>query len=298
LIRSMTGFGEASSESAGVHYFLEIRSLNNRYLKATIRLPEEFQGLEAEIEAALRARITRGSVTVTGSCTDPSASAAFTINHRALSSYIDQLKSTKQVAAGDVKIDIGPLLSLPGVLQPPADEETRHEHARVAFMGLLDKSCRDLEKMREREGQMLLKDLLAQRDTIIAQLEVVKQHAPKVVSDFESRLRQRMETLMTEMGMQPSQVDIVREIAAWAEKTDISEEITRLSGHMEHFTDLLTGPKMKDKPVGRTLDFLAQEMLREANTMASKSNDAVISRAIVEVKGAIDRIKEQAANVE
>ena len=294
----MTGFGEASSESAGVHYFLEIRSLNNRYLKATIRLPEEFQGLEAEIEAALRARITRGSVTVTGSCTDPSASAAFTINHRALSSYIDQLKSTKQVASGDVKIDIGPLLSLPGVLQPPADEETRHEHARVAFMGLLEKSCKDLEKMREREGQMLLKDLLAQRDTIIAQLAVVKQHAPKVVSDFESRLRQRMETLMTEMSMQPSQVDIVREIAAWAEKTDISEEIIRLGGHMEHFTDLLTGPKMKDKPVGRTLDFLAQEMLREANTMASKSNDAVISRAIVEVKGAIDRIKEQAANVE
>lgn len=294
----MTGFGEAACESAGIHYFLEIRSLNNRYLKAAIRLPEEFQGLEAEIEAALRVRITRGSVTVTGSCTDPSASAAFTINHRALSSYIDQLKATKQVASGDVKVDIGPLLSLPGVLQPPADEEARLEHARGAFMGLLEKSCKDLETMREREGQMLLKDLLAQRDTIIAQLAVVKQHAPKVVSDFEARLRQRMETLMTEMGMQASPVDIVREIAAWAEKTDISEEITRLGGHMEHFTDLLTGPKMKDKPVGRTLDFLAQEMLREANTMASKSNDATISRAIVEVKGAIDRIKEQAANVE
>ena len=297
----MTGFGEASSESAGVHYFLEVRSLNNRYLKATIRLPEEFQGLEAEIEAALRARITRGSVTVTGSCTDPSASAAFTINHRALSSYIDQLKSTKQVASGDVKVDIGPLLSLPGVLQPPADEEARLEQARAALMSLLEKACRDLEKMREREGQMLLSDLLAQRDTIIAQLEVVKRHAPKVVSDFEARLRQRMQTLMTEMGMHAAPIDIVREIAAWAEKTDISEEITRLAGHMEHFTDLLTaggGPKMKDKPIGRTLDFLAQEMLREANTMASKSNDAVISRAIVEVKGAIDRIKEQAANVE
>lgn len=302
----MTGFGEASSESAGVHYFLEVRSLNNRYLKATIRLPEEFQGLEAEIEAALRARITRGSVTVTGSCTDPSASAAFTINHRALSSYIDQLKSTKQVASGDVKVDIGPLLSLPGVLQPPADEEARLEHARAAFMSLLEKSCKDLEKMREREGETLLKDLLAQHDTIIAQLAVVKQHAPKVVSDFEARLRQRMQTLMTEMGMQAAPIDIVREIAAWAEKTDISEEITRLGGHMEHFTDLLNGGigggaakgKDKDKPVGRTLDFLAQEMLREANTMASKSNDATISRAIVEVKGAIDRIKEQAANVE
>ena len=305
----MTGFGESSSEKAGVHYFLEIRSLNNRYLKATIRLPEEFQGLEAEIEVALRARLTRGSVTVTGTCTDPSASAAYTINHRALSSYIDQLKTTKQVASGDVKIDIGPLLSLPGVLQPPADEEARLEHARTAFMGLLEKSCSDLEKMREREGDMLLKDLFVQRDTIIAQLAIVKQHAPKVVTDFEARLRQRMETLMTEMGFQSSPVDIVREIAAWAEKTDISEEITRLGGHMEHFTDLLTrkpaaagakgGAGTADtKPVGRTLDFLAQEMLREANTMASKSNDAVISRAIVEVKGAIDRIKEQAANVE
>lgn len=294
----MTGFGEAACEAAGIHYFLEVRSLNNRYLKAAIRLPEEFQGLEAEIEAALRARLTRGSVTITGSCTDPSASAAFTINHSALASYIDQLKATRQVASGDVRIDIGPLLSLPGVLQPPANEEARLDRARAAFMGLLEKACTDLEKMREREGLMLLNDLLAQRDTITAQLAVVKQHAPKVVSDFEARLRQRMETLMTEMGMQSSPIDIVREIAAWAEKTDISEEITRLGGHMEHFTDLLTGPKMKDKPVGRTLDFLAQEMLREANTMASKSNDATISRAIVEVKGAIDRIKEQAANVE
>lgn len=296
LIRSMTGFGEAACEHAGIHFFLELRSLNNRYFKSTIRLPEEYQGLEAEMEAALRNRLTRGSVVLTGSCTDPSASAAYTINHSALAAYIDQLKQTKQVSSGDVKIDIGPLLQLPGVLQPPANEEARLERARSAFMGLLEKACVGLEAMRAREGQMLLKDLLAQRDTIAEQLKIVAARAPQVVADYEARLRQRIAVLMAEMNVTAQGVDIVREIAAWAEKTDISEEITRLGGHIEQFTNLVE--RSGGKPIGRTLDFLSQEMLREANTMASKSNDVVISRAIVEVKGAIDRIKEQAANVE
>jgi uncharacterized protein (TIGR00255 family) len=210
----MTGFGEAACEAGGVHYFLELRSLNNRYFKATIRLPDEFQGLEAEMEAALRNRLTRGSVVLTGSCTDPSASAAFTINHSALGNYIEQLGKTKQVAAGGVKIEIGPLLSLPGVLQPPANEEARLEAARKAFMGLLAKSCAGLEAMRGQEGKMLLKDLQAQRETIAEQLRIVTERAPAVVSDYEARLRQRIQALLKEMNVAANPVDVVREIAA------------------------------------------------------------------------------------
>jgi uncharacterized protein (TIGR00255 family) len=297
LIRSMTGFGEASSHAAdGVHYFLEIRSLNSRYFKAVIRLPDEFQGLEAEVESELRRRLTRGSVTLAASCTDVSAGAAYTINHKALAAYIQQLQETPQISGGQVKVEIAPLLSLPGVLQPPANEEARLDRARAEFLKLLTKAAGDLIKMRAKEGAALLEDLLAQRDLILERLKIIRERAPQVVQDYELRLRNRIEMMLRDADLKIDSVDIIREIAVYAERSDISEEITRLGGHMEQYTQLLTNSE--DKPVGRTLDFLAQEMLREANTMASKSSDTGISRAIVEIKGAIDRIKEQVQNIE
>jgi uncharacterized protein (TIGR00255 family) len=296
MIRSMTGFGEASCQLGGVQYFVEVRSLNNRYFKAAVKLPEELQGLEAEIESVLRQKLSRGSVTVTGSCSDASAAAAYTVNHAALSSYIDQLKRTPQVASGEVDVQLGPLLALPGVLQPPANEEARHEAARQGLLKALDGACRGLEQMRVREGQLLRADLLAQRQTINEHLAIVRERAPGVVHDFAQRLKQRVDQLLKDNGLAVQPVDLIREIAAYAERSDISEEITRLGGHMDQFEALVV--KDDGKPMGRTLDFLAQEMLREANTMASKCNDVGISRAVVEIKSAIDRIKEQAANVE
>jgi len=296
LIRSMTGFGEASSQNDGVYYFLELRSLNNRYFKGIIRMPDEFQGLEAEIEAELRRRLNRGSVTLTATCTDTTGQSAYTINHLALANYIDQLRKTPQVASGEVKIEIGPLLGLPGVTLPPTNEEARLEKARAAFMGLLDRACGVLLKMREREGSMLRDDLVSQRDLMAERLEVIKSRAPASVRDYEQRLRQRIQMMLQDAELKLSEVDLIREIAVYAERSDISEEITRLQGHLEQYIELLS--VKDDKPVGRTLDFLAQEMLREANTMASKSSDSTMSKAIVEIKGAIDRIKEQVQNIE
>jgi uncharacterized protein (TIGR00255 family) len=298
----MTGYGEASGEHKGVHYFLEIRSLNNRYFKAVIRLPDEFQGLEAEIESDLRRRLSRGSVTVNATCTDSSAAAAYTINHLALAAYIEQLKRVPQVSGGEVALDLGALLPLPGVLQPPANEEARLESARTAFMGLLEKASRNLLDMRSREGAALVEDLLCQRDVILDRLKLVAARAPQSVQDYELRLRQRIAMMLEDADIRTEPADLIREIAVYAERADISEEVTRLTGHMDQYTRLLcsepAGPDTKAHSVGRTLDFLAQEMLREANTMASKSSDAAIAKAIVEIKGAIDRIKEQVQNIE
>jgi uncharacterized protein (TIGR00255 family) len=292
----MTGFGEASSHQQGTYYFLELRSLNSKYFKAVIRLPEEFQGLEAEMDTELRHRLTRGSVFLTARCTDISGEAAYEINAKALERYIAQLQRTPQIASGEVGIEIGPLLSLPGVLQAPANEEERHELARAAYLKLLDQACTKLLAMRQREGDALLKDLLANRDIIADRLTLIRERAPATVAEFEKRLRARIDAMLNEAGLPADPVDIIREIAIAAERTDIHEEISRLSGHIEQFTDLLS--RNNAQPVGRTLDFLTQEMLREANTIASKCNDTGIARAIVEVKGAIDRIKEQVQNVE
>ncbi len=292
----MTGFGEASSQEHGAYYFLELRSLNSKYFKAVIRLPEEFQGLEAEMDTELRHRLTRGSVFLTARCSDISGEAAYDINAKALSRYIEQLQKTPQIATGDVAIEMGPLLSLPGVLQPPANEEQRHDRARVAFLKLLDQACAKLIAMRDREGTMLLKDLLVNRDLIADRLRLIRERAPANIAEYEKRLRSRIDTMLREAGVPVEPVDIIREIAIAAERTDINEEISRLSGHIDQFADLLS--RQDGQPVGRTLDFLTQEMLREANTIASKCNDSEIARAIVEVKGAIDRIKEQVQNVE
>jgi uncharacterized protein (TIGR00255 family) len=292
----MTGFGEASAQIDGVHYFVEVRSLNSKFFKATIRLPDAYQGLEAEMETALRRRLARGTVTLTATCTDASESAAFEINHRALERYIEQIRQAPLVAQGSVSIDVAALLALPGVLQPPANEEARLHRARAAFLPLVQKACDGLEAMREVEGRALLEDLLRQRDLMAGLLAGIAERAPTVVAEYEARLQARIQTMLQSADLRVEPVDLIREIAVYAEKTDIAEEVNRLSGHIEQFSQLITATS--DKPVGRTLDFLSQEMLREANTIASKSPNADISRAIVEVKGAIDRIKEQVQNVE
>ena len=296
MIRSMTGFGEASATIGGGHYYLEIRSLNSKYFKAVIRLPEEYQVLEAEMESELRHRLNRGSVFMTVKHSDSSSDAAYVINQQALSRYIDQLSSVPQVKGGGVKVEIAPLLNLPGVLQPPSDEEERLAAARKALAELLVRACNALIAMREREGKMLLDDLMAHRDEIASKLKLIQTRSPEVSLEYERRLRTRIQQMLKDAGLAVEPIDIVREIAVWAERSDISEEIARLSGHIEQFSEMLADSKFK--PIGRTLDFLTQEMLREANTIASKCGDAEISRWTVEIKGSIDRIKEQVQNVE
>lgn len=299
MIRSMTGYGEASVHLDGVHYFLEVRSLNNKYFKGVIRLPEEYQSLEAELESRLRERINRGTVTLTATCTDESASAAHTVNRHVLQAYLAQLEEARTLvgkSTTNITIDAAALLALPGVLQPPTHEEDRLHRARTAFLGLADKALNDLVAMREREGAALSKDLENQRQLIAGRLVQITDRSPEVVTEYEKRLKSRIEQMLRENDVKVEVGDLIREIAIYAERIDIAEETKRLTGHLEQFGDLISQPEYR--PIGRTLDFVAQEMLREANTIASKSPDAATSRWTVEIKGAIDRIKEQSANVE
>lgn len=293
----MTGFGEASTSVDGVHYAIEIRSLNNKFLKAVIRIPDELQGLEPTIDSMLRARFTRGSITVTLRYSDTTASAAYEINTHALQTYLDRILALPAAGNGKlVDVDIAKLISLPGVLQPPSDFEHRVDRVRPIVERLLSEACDRLTEMRTREGNLLHKDLHKHRTIIGSKLERIRERSPVVVEEYHQRLRQRVERMLNEVQASVNDGDLVREVAIYAERSDISEEITRLGAHLTQFQDLIDSEDLE--PVGRTLDFLAQEMLREANTIASKCNDAQISREIVEVKGAIDRIKEQVQNVE
>jgi len=290
----MTGFGDASSSDAAAVYSVEVRSVNNKFLKTSIRIPDRLSSLEPEIEQIVRSLISRGSVTVTVNCTDTNEGAAQEINAPALRKYAQQVADA--IGAPIESVAIAELVLLPGVLCTPGDEESRLERARNAIRPLVELSLGHLVAMRTREGIALHDDLAGHLDFIAVRLDQIAESAPKVITDYERRLKSRMESLISDAGIEIEQSELIREIAVYAEKTDIAEEIARLSEHLIHFKDLLGDDG--SRPIGRTMDFLAQELLREANTIASKSPDAKMSRLIVEIKGAIDRIKEQVQNAE
>lgn len=290
----MTGFGDASCRDNGIEYGVEIKSVNNKYFKAIMRLPDSLQSLEAEMDVALRRRLDRGSVTLSISVSDTTEAAAYDINKQALDRYVEQILATKAVAGG-AGFDVASLVNLPGVLCPPAEDQDRLAKARAALLPLVDRACEQLIDMRTREGEDLAKDLMAQHASVSENLEMVVEQAPTIVAEYEKRLRSRIDILLADAEITVDQVELIREIAVIAEKTDIAEEITRLRGHLKQFASRITGND--GSPVGRTLEFLTQEMLREANTMASKSPSAEIAQRIVEIKGAIDRIKEQVLNL-
>jgi uncharacterized protein (TIGR00255 family) len=293
MIVSMTGFGDASGERDGTHYAVEIRSLNNRFFKPIIKLPDNVSGLEPELESALRERLGRGSITFILKMRSDSAEAAYHINLPALKAYLEQLQSVKGLDRF-VQIDLASLVQLPGVCQEPRDEGDEIERHGPFVRELTKKAIEKLDAMRRREGQALFEELMRHVRLIGDNLKEIQKRAPLVVEDYHRRLAQRINQLITSAELKVNEADVIKEVAVFAERADIAEEIQRLTSHLDAFEQSCRTAEH----AGRKLDFIAQEMLREANTISSKANDAQIARHIVEIKGAIDRLKEQVQNVE
>lgn len=294
MIRSMTGFGIARGEVDGVPVEVEVRSVNNRHFKCTLRVPEEVSALEVEIEAVCARRLVRGSVIVTLRLAASAVGTAARIDGAALQAYIAQLTHVLGVEEAR-RIDRGQLLSLPGVVVEDGGAEFL-EHLRPVVMRLLDQACDRLLEARQREGDSIRAHLSECAQALRSRSVAIRERAPQVIDAYQARLRQRVDAMLKEVGRSVESADLLREVAIFAERADIAEEVVRLSGHIDQLERLID-PSHKE-PVGRTLDFLAQELLREANTIASKSADVETARHVVEVKTAIDRIKEQAQNVE
>ena len=292
MLRSMTGFGTATETVDGCRFVIEARAVNGRYLKCHIRLPEEFQGLEQGLEEIVSRSLDRGTVTVTVRVSGTSPDSGAVLDAHALDRYIEQIKPVSDKHG--LSIQIADMLELPGVLIPQVDDESRGRVVAIMH-ALLQQACDELDVMRCREGETLQHDLQGSLDEIREALEFIRDRSPVVVKLYEERLRQRMESLLSTVGATVADEDVVREVAIFAERSDIAEEIIRLGGHLDHFQELMES-EVGD-PVGRTLDFLSQEMLRESNTIGSKCLDSDVSRRIVLIKGAIDRLKEQVQNV-
>lgn len=292
MIRSMTGYGEVQHTDDVVSYLLELRSVNSRYFKALIKLPDHLTVFEADVERLLRGRLSRGTVSYNLRVRHAGAGITPEINTSVLASYLQQLRPFTQEA--QARIDLAALLALPGVCQPPEIDEQERERQWEVISTVTTKALDKLIEMRQVEGRSLCTDLAKQCDTIREHLATVTQRAPGVLREYHQRLLMRANDLLKDGPVPLKLDDVRREIALYAERCDINEEIARLTVHLEQFARLCTDSEQ----AGRKLDFLAQELLREANTIGSKSNDTEIAHHIVEIKGAIDRLKEQVQNVE
>lgn len=292
MILSMTGYGDAQLSENSVSYALEIRSLNNRYFKPSIKLPEHLQFLEAEVEKLLHARLSRGSINYSMRVRDTSAEAAYEINTAALQTYLDRLATVQHVQT--VTLDLAAIVALPGVCQPPVMDEASRERQWKIVEVMTQKALDRLLAMRAAEGKALREDLLGHTAKMREHLAAIGERTPVVVEDYQKRLTSRVNELMASQKFQLAQQDLAREVALFSERCDISEEISRLTSHLEQFDKHCDSKEH----AGRKLDFLAQEMLREANTIGSKANDSTIACHIVEIKALIDRLKEQVQNVE
>ncbi|MHC5108243.1 MAG: YicC/YloC family endoribonuclease [Planctomycetota bacterium] len=294
MILSMTGYGAAEHVESGTSYALELKSVNHRYLKLTIRLPELLQHCESSVEKIIRESIGRGSISASLRIRGDAAEAAGSINVGAAQHYVNQLSQVKVADGVSTTIDLGAIAGLPGVCETlVVDDEMREQQTKIVE-DLTARACDVLLAMRKTEGVALRDDILQCCVSVREHLADIQSQVPKVLDEYHERLRTKVNTLMQKGGFELEENGLMREIAIYAERCDISEEVTRLNAHLDQFGKLCDSKK----PVGRTLDFLSQELLREANTIASKSNDTLIARTVVSIKGLIDRLKEQVQNVE
>lgn len=293
MLVSMTGFGSVQEQLGGVEYAVEVRSVNNRYLKCIIKLPDSLSSTEAAMDKLIRARIKRGTVTLSVRTRLIKAEMGYQVNSAALEKYIDQLRVLETEANPAFRIDLGSMLQLPGVCEQLSLAELSG-NPEENLTRLVTQALDDLVEMRIQEGKAVEADLRAYCDTIEQSLQHVIVRAPDVVKSYMERLTVRVEDLMSAGRAQIDQDILAREVAIFAERCDVAEEVSRLTGHLQQFRQTLES----EETAGRKLDFVTQEMLREANTIASKGNDTDIARSVVDMKTAIDRIKEQVQNVE
>ena len=296
MLCSMTGYGEASYQAEDLHLVIELRSVNNRYLKVSLRAGEPYNLLEAEFEKVVRRIVRRGTIQVHLRCQRQFSPQDFQINAVALQSYVRQLREL----VGTLGLSdhgqalLTQVLALPGVVPEPATAAFRMEDEWPRIEKVLEQALERLQAMRREEGRAMAQELLQMRDHIAAQLELIRAHVPRVAVLYRNRLFDRVRNLLSEHDVQIDRSDLIKEVAIFAERSDIAEEVVRLASHLEQFQDIVNEPES----AGRKLEFLTQEMFRETNTIGSKASDVEISRHVVEIKGTLEKIRELVQNIE
>ncbi len=296
MLLSMTGYGEARHQSDALSLAIELRSVNNRYLKISLRAPEPYHLLEPEFEKVIRQKVRRGTVQVHVRCERQTSAQDFRINLVALRSYLSQVNEVirEQGVPAAAHAMLGQVLTLPGVVPEPGATPLAVDEEWPLFQRVLEAALDKLQTMRRDEGQAMADELLQHRDTIAAELAQIRQRSPGVLEAYRDRLHERVRKLLGELDVEIDRSELIKEVSIFAERSDVAEEVVRLESHLVQFQEIMNE---RESP-GRKLEFLTQEMFREANTIGSKASDVEISRHVVEIKGTLEKIRELIQNVE
>ena len=292
-MRSMTGYGRSEVKEAAGMFAIELRSVNNRYLDVQVKVPRGLAALEPRVRKAVQDAFSRGrfDVYITRSGAD-AGSVRFTVDGDRAEQYIGALRELKTRFALPGEIDLALLTALPDII---SREEVTEDAERVwtALAGALAQAMTGLRTMREQEGETLASDIAGRLTAIEERINAISARVPGTVEQARKRMIDALERILKE---QPDPARVAQEIAILAERTDVTEEITRFGSHLGQFRRLMEGTGAE--PVGRKLDFLLQELGREVNTIGSKALDADISLQVVNIKAELEKIREQVQNLE
>ncbi len=289
----MTGHGQATDHFGEATIHVEVRSVNNRFLKIVPKISSRLGTLESQLESITREHVRRGTLSLTIRYSASGSSDEYKLNTTAIESYARQVRELSEKLDLSGEFSIGQLLQLPGVVDESTvveDDAELIQHAAASVV----KALKALNSMRLQEGQAMERELLSNIDELDRLAAVVAERAPTVVEDYRVRLHAKVEKALQSLGAQLQPADILREVQLFADKCDIREELVRLESHGKLFRDAC---KAKESQ-GRKLDFLVQELNREVNTIGSKANDAVLTENVVTMKTIVEQLRELVQNVE
>ncbi len=289
----MTGYGRTEVQSGENRFAIEVRSLNNRYLDIQIKAPRSLAMLEPRIRKTVQDRFSRGRFDVyVAASTDREKTGRIAIDEKMAANYIAALKHIKKKFKLKGDVDLTMIAGFRDLLTLAAEDENAEGFWKILSPGL-SQVLDELDAMRTAEGAVLVQDIRTRLDAVSRMSKTVQELAPATVDNARKRMSETLTRLLNE---QPDPVRLAQEIAILAERTDITEELTRLDSHVQQFCSLLGGASSES--IGKKLDFLLQEMNREVNTIASKAMNARISLEVVSMKAELEKIREQVQNIE
>lgn len=288
----MTGYGRGESDRGGAKISVEVNSVNRKQSDIVINLPRELSVLEPRVRQAVSDRLSRGRTNVVVACDpSPNASRKLALDGALARSYHEGMRSLQKELGVSGEITLGMILQAPGVLRF-SDDGLEPDEIWPGLEDALNRALGELIKMREREGKHLAKDLIHRLKVVRQSLKEVRKMHPAVAEKYRVTLLERINK--AGLAFESNDERLLKEVVFFADRSDVSEELTRLESHLAQFAHHLR----KNEPVGRTLEFITQEISRELNTLGAKAGDAEISRHVVVCKSEVEKIREQIQNLE
>ncbi len=294
MVKSMTGFGRCETEINGRAITVEIKSVNHRYFEFSCRITRGYSFLEDKLKAFVNARVARGKIDMfvsVGTADDVPCEVA--VNHSLVSGYLAAMKEISDTYGVPNDASVVALSRFPDVFtvnKAPVDEEQLTADVLTAA----DAALNSFVAMRETEGARMKADILSRAETILSIVSEIEERSPQTVREYENRLLERIRQTLENLSVEVDEQRILTEVAVFADKVAVAEETVRLRSHFEQLRAFLS----LDQPIGRKIDFIIQEMNREANTIGSKVQDAVLAHKVVDIKSEIEKIREQVQNIE